>query len=140
VGTPETQSTGTPPRRPTSSSGVPSGAITARRTTEGWLRSETSRALSAASRSARDSGLPASRVRRAIEEDAARNVRFACMSASVCSSARARLAVSPAKVRAASSAALRRASAMSQMPATLSAATAAIATAVSQRARRDGRP
>ena len=75
-----------------------------------------------------------------MEEDAARNVRLDCTSAIVCSTERARASVSRALARTASSAALRRASAMSQMPATLTAATAATATAVSQRARWGPRP
>ena len=82
------------PRRPTSRSGVPSGARTARRTTEGWLRSETSSALSAASRSASAAAPCASFERRAMEDDAARNVRLDRTSASVCSRERAWASVS----------------------------------------------
>ena len=60
VGVAETQSTGTPPRRPTCTSGRPSDARTPMRTTSAWLRRKRRRALSAAWRSseAADGVLP----------------------------------------------------------------------------------
>ena len=76
VGVAETQSTGTPPRRPTCTSGRPADERTSMRTTSAWLRRKRRRALSAAWRSseAAEGSFPASSSR-AIVGEAPRKAR-----------------------------------------------------------------
>jgi hypothetical protein len=129
------------PRRgaPTSTSGSPPSARTARRVTSGWARRKRSSADSVASRRATCSAsrVPAPPARtRVTRGDPARNSRSDRVPERTPSSARARVSVASRNRRPASSAAARREAAMLHSPAALTAATVRTAIVLNRRARR----
>ena len=131
VGAAETHSTGTPPRRPTCTSGRPSEARTTMRTTSEWLRRNSSSALSAAWRSSDAAAGSRASSSRAMVGEPPRKARSERTPERRPSSAPAREATSSANARRASSSAPCLATRMPQRPARLTAATAARAITVS---------